>query len=145
MNEINEITKITSKNIDSIEVNAYPEILFEAIDLIKDLCVKTKCDYNVLLSMLGLEEKKESDQIEQTLTQLVIKLASTLYEEYDRVNREPGQYLKKLINVLSESTDIKADVLRKTDYRLLLQILTKFIQNPDEAMRNSFLDVNPIS
>ena len=146
MNLNTDITRITHNTINDVIVSAYPQILFEAVDLVKDICVKIDADYSVLLAVMGLgdtNQQAENTDIQQTLGGLIIKFATFLFSEYDKVNRTPGPYFIKLINILSDATDIKKEVLEKTDYRILLKILTKFVQEPEQEMAKSFLEENP--
>lgn len=141
-----DITRITHNTINDVIVSAYPQILFEAVDLVKDICVKTQADYSVLLAVMGLGgnvDKETLKNAETSMVKLATKFATFLFSEYDKVNRTPGPYFIKLINILSDATDIKKEVLEKTDYRILLKILTKFVQEPEQEMAKSFLEESP--
>ncbi len=141
-----DIKRITKATIKDVEVNAHPELLFEAVDLVKTICEKTKTDYTVLLKIMGIDDGKPSKAEagkEQLIGEIITKFCAFFYEEYDREKREPGKHHKNLLEILVEATDIAFEILRKTDYRILLQILVKFIQDPGQEMTASFLGGNP--
>ena len=144
-------TRITKADLPNIEVHGSPAVLFDTINLAKELCDHTKSDYTILLNLLGLGDKKpvkkpvNGNEFENTLQSIILNVATFLFKEYDAVNRQPGPYLKRILNILSEATEHPYEVLQKTDFKILLKLLICIIKEPENELQSSFLGVNPSS
>lgn len=89
-------------------------------------------------------EKKKRDEEFNPLA-IIPKVCSLFFNEYDDEKDEPGKFFKELLEIIGMATDIKAEVLINTDYKILLELLVRIILKPQQEANSSFFIEKAVS
>jgi CRISPR/Cas system CSM-associated protein Csm4 (group 5 of RAMP superfamily) len=136
-----EKKRLSAKDIKDIEFFMCPDLLIDAVDFLQEVATELKFDADDLLIMSGFKEadKKKVDLASKNAIKFFLDLGKLFIKEYDRENKKSGKKLSKTIKLISDATDVKMEVLEKTDYRVLITLFKSLFIEPQAEVEKSFL------